>query len=101
MQKYIKSYFGIDFGTLNFKTRWDSLLKMIEVFYKIRILIKKALIEIRSELELKMLAAEAICRSDANLINAAAAINLMLEIIESKSSADKVDLIEALNQRTP
>lgn len=122
LQKYIKSDFATEMACkLDCKTRWNSLLNIIEVFYKIRIPIKKALIDIRSEIqfseiEFKMLAelidsllpiklaVEAICRRDANLITADAAINFMLQTIESKSSEDvsgiKVLLIEALNKTT-
>jgi hypothetical protein len=72
---------------LDTKTRWNSLLDMLERFYRLLISIRKSLIDINSsiqfsEIELKLLeevigalqpvkiAVEAICREDATVFTA-------------------------------
>lgn len=97
LQPYIRQSFGKEIALqLDCKTRWSSMCDMLASFYKLRMCIKKALIDMHNDvsfseaefdvmnsainaLSVVKLAVEAVCRRDANLITADAAIQFMLE----------------------
>ena len=92
LQKYVKEEFGKELSqVLGSKTRWNSLVSMIERFVKLKNCIKKSLIDLESPIffsdaEFEMLSnllsvllpinltVEAICQQDATLLSADAAI---------------------------
>ncbi len=88
---------------LDVRTRWSSLLAMLERFQKLRTAIQKALIDVNMSTEIEAadflvvdelvetlqpvaLAVEAICRRDVNLISAEAALQTCLTILRKSSS---------------
>ena len=96
LQKYVKEVFGKKLSlVLDSKTRWNSLVSMIERFVKLKNCIKKSLIDLKSpflfsDAEFEMLSnilsfllpikltVETICRQDATLLSADAAIQFMM-----------------------
>ena len=120
LQQYIKTEFGKDIVLLkDCKTRWSSLLLMLERFYLLRVCIKKALIDIRNKDEsldlshnenqmlLEIITAlvpikttvEALCRQDSNLFTADIAINFMLKKLHDANNDISEKLYVALKFR--
>ena len=81
---------------LDTKTRWNSLIFMLELFLELKDCIKRAVIDLNLTINITddeftaicsiisillpvKLAVEAICRSDANLITADTTINFMIQ----------------------
>lgn len=101
LQRYVIGEFGEDLVLiLDCKIRWSSLLTMIERFHKLRNCIRKALIDIKSEIvfsteEMEIiqsviqillpvkLAVEALCTQDANLLTANTTLTFLLANIGS------------------
>lgn len=101
LQKYVVEEFGADFPlTLDCKTRWSSLLSMVERFYKLKSCVLKALIDIKSKITFSdeemetiktlieillpvKLAVEALCREDATLLTANTTLEFLLANIGS------------------
>lgn len=104
LQKYVTTEFGKELMLiLDSRTRWNSLLTMLERFFEIKSCIQKALIDLNtsyafSESEFKLLSetiasllpikltVEALCRKDANLLTASAAINFMIMSLEKMNN---------------
>ena len=101
---------------LDCKTRWSSLLKMLERFLQLRTCVQKSLIDLKSDVTfdtyefeniseiidaLKPLATtlEALCRKDANLVMADAAIKFAFDKIEESAGPTSVLLKQALLKR--
>jgi len=119
LQVYVKAAFGKEFTLiLDNKTRWNSLLFMLERFYKLKNLIQKSLIDINSpivftdsEFELLLqivstllpvkLAVEALCRRDANLLTADVTLTFMLQNLGegSLSNEMRLSLIHRIKER--
>lgn len=97
LQRYVKADFGSEISlSLDCRTRLNSLLEMLEKFFEIRYCVKKALIDLKSDIVFSdedfdlldelirsllpiKLAVEALCRRDANLLMADATMKFMLE----------------------
>lgn len=97
LQVYVKQEFGKELKLImDTRTRWNSLVEMLERFNQLKSCVRKALIDIASDivildaeiLSIKniisallpvKLTVEALCREDANLLSADAALSFMLE----------------------
>ena len=120
LQKYVRQDLGFEFTLkLDSKTRWSSLLTMLESILKLKSALQKVWIDTPlsdwddtlSEEDfsaVKMLVkaltpikntVEAICKEDATLLTADAAINFMLKILESQDSQITADLLSFLKVR--
>lgn len=117
LQKYVKSEFGKEIMLLlDLITRWNTLLIMLERFYEVRYCVQKALIDLKSNITFSedefgllfaaistfmpiKLAVEAICRRDANLLTADAALKFMMSTIDEHNSQLSTDLTDALKKR--
>ena len=117
LQKYVKEEFGKELSlVLDSKTRWNSLVSMIERFAKLKNCIKKSLIDLKSPIffsdaEFEMLSnilsvllpikltVEAICRQDATLLSADAAIQFMMKSITGHPFSLSYELKAALKVR--
>lgn len=121
LQKYVKIEHGKELSLLlDCKTRWNSLLTMLERFYLLKACIQKALIDLNHPIRLEdvdfelvnkivdvltpiKLTVEAICRRDANLCTADAALKFLIKQLSSKNSAlakkMKTSLVERIKQR--
>lgn len=103
LQKNVKAEFGKELMLiLDSKTRWNSLLLMLERFIKLKSAIQKSLIDLKSDIrfstaEFDLLtktvsvlmpikcAVEAICRRDANLLTADATFKFLLNTLDKIS----------------
>lgn len=121
LQKYVKIEHGKELSLLlDCKTRWNSLLTMLERFYLLKTCIQKALIDLNHPIRLEdvefelvnkivdvltpiKLTVEAICRRDANLCTADAALKFLIKQLSSKNSAlakkMKTFLVDRIKQR--
>ncbi|XP_065642979.1 uncharacterized protein LOC136074572 [Hydra vulgaris] len=119
LQVYVKTELGNNLSLiLDNKTRWNSLLFMLERFYKLKNSIQKALIDLNSsinftepESELILstvsmllpvkLAKETLCRRDANLLSADATLAFMLQNlgVGPLSNNMKTSLIKRIKER--
>lgn len=117
LQKYVKEEFGKELSlVLDSRTRWNSLVSMIERFLKLKNCIKKSLIDLKSpimfsdaEFEIMSdilsvllpikLTVEAICRQDATLLSADAAIQFMIKSITDHPCSLSYELNAALKKR--
>lgn len=117
LQKYVKAEFGKELSLqLDSKTRWNSLLSMLERFYHLRHCIQKALIDISSNISFQesefqlisstinaltpiKLAVEALCRKEANLLSANATFKFMLTSLKAQNSEICKELHTALTLR--
>lgn len=121
LQKYVKIEHGKELSLLlDCKTRWNSLLTMLERFYLLKICIQKALIDLNhpiclEDVEFELvnkivdvltpikLTVDAICRRDANLCTADAALKFLIKQLSSKNSAlakkMKTCLVDRIKQR--
>jgi len=115
--KYVREEFGKELSVLlDSKTRWSSLFTMLDRFYTIRNPVRKALIDVKSNivfteedflqihdvvcsLEAVKLTVEALCRKDATLLTADAALKFMIQKLRSSTSALAEDLANALEVR--
>ena len=118
LQKYVKEEFGKEIALIvDVKTRWNSLLIMLERFYKLRHSIQKALIDLEqhnisfSEDDMQLLLSvinalspfklgvEALCRRDANLLTAEATFSFMLSVLDKQNTELAVKFRNALIHR--
>ncbi|XP_075990255.1 uncharacterized protein LOC142985898 [Anticarsia gemmatalis] len=117
LQKYIKEEKGKELSLiLDCRTRWNSLLDMIERFYDLKVCIDKSLIDIQSDVKFTdeecstmkvlidclqpfKLAVEALCRRDATLITAETILKFVFEKLDGINSILSVELAEALRDR--
>lgn len=121
LQKYVKIEHEKELSLLlDCKTRWNSLLTMLERFSLLKTCIQKALIDLNHPIRLEdadfdlvnkivdvltpiKLTVEAICRRDANLCTADAALKFLIKQLSSKNSAlankMKTCLVERIKQR--
>ena len=99
LQKYVKERYPNGLNVLlDFKTRWSSLLNMLERIAQIKFPIQKALLDLDEDIyvsdqEFSMIssidealnpirnAVETLCRRDTNLITAEATVKFLLEDI--------------------
>ena len=97
LQVYVKQEFGKELKLImDSRTRWNSLVDMLERFNQLKNCVKKALIDIASDIVILdaeivsikniisallpvKLTVDALCREDANLLSADAALSFMLE----------------------
>jgi hypothetical protein len=117
LQKYILEEHGKNLKLiLDCQTRWNSLLDMLERFYSLRLCIRKALLDIASEicftdeewsqindlifcLEPLKIGLEVLCRRESNLITAETTFRFMLDKLEQQSSTLSIGLAKALRER--
>lgn len=102
---------------LDNKTRWNSLISMLERFYTMRACIRKALVDIETNVSVEddeiehisdlvnslkpiQAAVEALCRRDANLITADAVLNFTLGKLQQLDTDVSLKLFGALKKRT-
>lgn len=104
LQKYVREEFGSEKNLiLDSKTRWNSLVLMLQRFYELRSCVQKALIDIESNLyfldsEFKILSevisvllpikltVESLCRQDSNLLTADAAFDFLFSNLELQNN---------------
>ncbi|KAJ2937741.1 hypothetical protein O0L34_g19134 [Tuta absoluta] len=117
LQKYVKEEKGKELSLiLDCRTRWNSLLSMLERFYYLKVCIDKALIDVGSEVKfssdewsiinelivslkpLKM-AVEALCRRESTLITADTTLKFVLDKLYSQGTTLSTELAEALRNR--
>lgn len=97
LQVYVKQEFGKELKLIiDTRTRWNSLVEMLERFNQLKSCVRKALIDIASDIVISdteivsinniitallpvKLTVDALCRKDANLLSADAALSFMLE----------------------
>ncbi|GBM96116.1 hypothetical protein AVEN_7992-1 [Araneus ventricosus] len=117
LQKYVKEDTGKELSLiLDCRTRWNSLLAMIERFLKLKVCIYKALIDIGSDttfsdlewskikhliesLQPFKLAIEALCRRDSTLLTAETTLKIILEKLVTQDTMLSAELSEALRVR--
>ena len=121
LQKYVKDEFKKELTLiLDTKTRWSSLLIMLERIYEIKNCVRKSLIDIKSDIDLSendlnivshiitalqpiKVAVEALCSSDTNLYVADLTLKFMLDELSNQnnflSNELKQDLIFQINER--
>ncbi|CAK1597847.1 unnamed protein product [Parnassius mnemosyne] len=117
LQKHVKTEFGAELVLLqDVRTRWNSMLTMIERFLKLKNSIKKALIDLDSSFKWKeenipilqklrliltptKLAVEALSRQDANLLTAEAITDVLLKQLESIDDPLALQLVESLKMK--
>lgn len=119
LQKYVRCDFGKEIALLkDCKTRWSSLLAMLERFYLLRNCIQKSLIDCKlnistdvSQNEIQAIAeivdaltpikatVEALCSQDANLLSADIAINFTLKKLQEADNIISQRLFAALSTR--
>ena len=103
---------------LDCRTRWSTLLNMLERIVKLRIPIHKALLDLDIDIKLNdeefhhinnivqaldpiKLAVEALCRREANLTTAEATIKFLFEEIQTYPATEyNIRIIDAINQRS-
>ncbi|GBM34798.1 hypothetical protein AVEN_7846-1 [Araneus ventricosus] len=117
LQKYVKEDTGKELSLiLDYRTRWNSLLVMIERFYELKVCIDKALIDIGSDTTFRdlewskvkdlieslqpfQLAVEALCRRDSTLLTAETTLKFILEKLVTQDTMLSVELSKALRVR--
>lgn len=116
LQRYILQSFGMEIPVrLDCMSRWSSTCEMLETFYKVRTSIKKALEVLQvdidfSDFEYKCIenttaallpvkmAIEVLCRSDANLITADAALQFMFDRLAEVNGELSEQLVSLLTE---
>ena len=117
LQKYVKENYpnGLNL-ILDCKTRWSSLLDMLERIIKIKLPVQKALLDLGVQIHLSDLeffqiesitealspmkiAIKALCRRDANLITAEATIKFLFDELKKSPSYYNTRILEAIDQR--
>ena len=118
LQRYVKEIYPNGLNViLDCKTRWSSLVNMLERIIQIKLPIQKALLDLGYEdinirdQEIEVIssiveainpikiALEAICRRDANLITAEATVKFLLDEMNKSHSNYYSRIQEAINQR--
>jgi len=117
LQDYVRVEFGKEYCLiLDSKTRWNSLIVMLERFYKLKSSMKKAAIDLNLDinfidadfetislavatlLPLK-LAVESLCREDANLLSADTTFKFMFDSLSEVKSSLSKEVRSALMKR--
>jgi hypothetical protein len=117
LQKYIKAEVGHELSlSLDCKTRWNSLFEMLHRFVSVRNCILKAMIDIKSSVQLSdtdmddiqdivsalepvKLAVEALCRREINLVSGDAVIRFAVVTLEKQRSELAKTLAAAIRLR--
>ncbi len=117
LKMYTRAAHGKEIAlVLDVRTRWNSLLIMVERFVKLKNEVQKALIDLKEPCHITeedflfieeviriltpvKMAVEAICMHDANLLSCDVAINFMMNKIDEKKSEIGERLYEALKRR--
>lgn len=117
LQTYILTDFKKEIKLeIDSKTRWSSLLSMLEKFQKLKNCIKKTLIDVNNSLLLDeveltdikdliealqplKLGVESLCSRDANLLTADAVLQFCLCELKEKSSKIGLEIYESLKRR--
>jgi len=120
LQKYVKQDLGHEFALkLDCKTRWSSMLTMLESVVKVKTALQKVWIDTQGtdwgkipneedfmlvENVIKALTpvrntVEAICCANSTLITADAAMDFMLKVLSSQDSEIAIDILDALKNR--
>ncbi len=114
LQKYVKEEKSKELSLiLDCRTRWNSLLSLLERFYSTKMCIDKgigsdiqlsadewALInELISSLQPLKLAVEALCQRDSSLITADTTLKCILNKLKSRGTVLSADLSEKLRKR--
>ncbi|CAH1637000.1 unnamed protein product [Spodoptera littoralis] len=117
LNKYVEEDFHRELKLIiDCKTRWSSLAEMLERFLKLKICVRKALIDIGSGIEfteseystleaisdslnILKVTLEALCRRDANLLTADTALNFCLQKLNSLQTSLSVSLANSLCTR--
>lgn len=119
LQKHVRDDFGKTLPLLlDTRTRWSSLFTMLERFYMIRNAVSKAVIDLKLQtyvvltddeleqirnivqvLQVVKLTVEALCRRDATLLTADAALKFMLKKLRAEQTMLGSDLANALSRR--
>ncbi|KAL0860167.1 hypothetical protein ABMA27_010474 [Loxostege sticticalis] len=117
LQKYVGVQEGRDLAlVLDCKTRWSSLADMIERFNRLKTCIEKTLIDfnsaskfsqeefellhsIQKSLKIVKITVEALCRRDATLLTAEAALKYMLRKLDNQKTNLSKSLAESLRKR--
>ena len=118
LQRYVKDIYPNGLNViLDCKTRWSSLINMLERIIRIKLPIQKALLDLGVEdinivdqefevissiveaLKPIRIALDALCRRDANLITAEATVKFVLDEIHKSQSYYNIRIQEAINQR--
>jgi hypothetical protein len=115
LQHYVKAEHDTQLSLiLDCETRWSSMFAMLERFLKLQGPIRKALIDLKSTivlsereftqienpvraLEIVKLTVDALCRRDANLLTAEAALKFMVTKLCSQDTSVSRDLVAALS----
>lgn len=116
LQKYVRVQEGRDLAlVLDCKTRWSSLADMIERFNRLKTCIEKTLIDfnsaskfsqeefellhsIQKSLKIVKITVEALCRRDATLLTAEAALKYMLRKLDNQKTNLSKSLAESLRK---
>ena len=117
LQNYVKLKFRKEYFLItDSKTRWNSLLAMLERFYKLKSCIQKSDIDLKlninfTETDFETVSAiisallpvklpvESLCCRDANLISADAALTFMFDRLCEIKSSLSIEFMSALKQR--
>lgn len=117
LQKYVQQELGKGLSLiLDCKTRWNSLLNMLERFYSLKMCISKVLIDIASEIQFTeeewnninnlnlslqplKLGVEVLCRRDSTLVTADTTFRFILEKLDKQQGVLCAELATALRQR--
>lgn len=117
LQKYVTNEIGHELNViLDCKTRWNSLFDMLKRFLKLKNCILKAMIDVKSSIQLSdsdirvteeivaalepvKIAVEALCQRDVNLVSADAALKFAVATIEKQSSDLAAALASAVRSR--
>jgi len=117
LQKYVQQELGKNLSLiLDCRTRWNSLLNMLERFYSLRMCISKALIDVASEIQISeeewnninnlnlslqplKLGVEVLCRRDSTLVTADTTFRFILEKLDKQQGLLCAELATALRQR--
>ena len=116
LQNYVKEKHSN--GLHDCKTRWSSLLNMLERIVEIQIAVQKTLLDLNSDIKigdeeisqishivqalgLIKIAVDALCRRDANFISAEATIKFLLDEMQNYPPSEYNNrIIEAITQRS-
>lgn len=117
LQKYVKEETGKELSLiLDCRTRWNSLLDMLDRFYSLKVCIEKALIDIASDIKFTdeewykikelidslqpfKLGVEVLCRRESTLITADTTFRFILEKLKNQDTALSAELSQALRVR--
>ncbi|CAG4948466.1 unnamed protein product [Parnassius apollo] len=117
LQNYIKMELGKEYALiLDCKTRWSTLCNMIGRFIKVKRAVLKALIDVKCDIQINevewsilediyenldvmKVTVEAVCREDATLLSADAAMIFALKKLETRNTLLSKELHASLSKR--